>query len=463
MDYIEKLDLQTEEIKEVENLEKHKIIISEPFSVNKYKGHDDEFLAVDGDYNDGFNQLNKANGLGINCIISKEVKEAREDVNGNFHTKLKDRIDIEVNEIKTSKVDKDKIGFITPEMFGVVCDGTDETEKIQNCIKYAMDNNVNVEFRNGKEYSFRQLLIYKPCSINFNNAVLKNLSSDENSSFIVIGNKNDSFETMTLYSSKFNISNININLNKLTRKYGVEIHARHININRIVVRECINNAIYCGDYDGVWIEQILCFGNNENTSSNGVVIGCNDIILGNVECAYFRNGVYVENAFNDIEIDKLHVWSDVEGCCAIKYGETSYYGHINSLVMDCLSLGVDLSSVDGYGKMKIDNITVVPSTKFPNWQIINEKFLRQTMGVVIGYIYGISDADETLRLQNFNGIIKALNNYNQRPTMYAEYSNMAGSGHNFEQINGLLYQTSWAKVVITNTNSTDLGFTTGIN
>ena len=40
---------------------------------------------------------------------------------------------------------------------------------------------------------------------------------------------------------------------------------------------------------------------------------------------------------------------------------------------------------------------------------------------------------------------------------------MSESGHIFEQINWLLYQTSWAKVVITDTNSTDLGFTTGIN
>ena len=77
MDYIEKLELQTEEVKEVESLEKHKIIISEPFSVNKYKGHTDEFLAVDGDYDDGFNQLNETNGLAINCIVSKRVNELK--------------------------------------------------------------------------------------------------------------------------------------------------------------------------------------------------------------------------------------------------------------------------------------------------------------------------------------------------------------------------------------------------
>ena len=57
MNYIEKLELQTEEVKEVETLENHKIIISVPFSVNKYNGHTDEFLAIGEDYNDGFNQL----------------------------------------------------------------------------------------------------------------------------------------------------------------------------------------------------------------------------------------------------------------------------------------------------------------------------------------------------------------------------------------------------------------------
>ena len=73
MDYIEKLDLQTEEIKEVETLEKHTITNNKPFSVDEYEGHDRDFLAVDGDYNDGFNQLKETNGLGINCIVSKRV------------------------------------------------------------------------------------------------------------------------------------------------------------------------------------------------------------------------------------------------------------------------------------------------------------------------------------------------------------------------------------------------------
>ena len=57
MEYIEKLNLQLEEVKEVESLEKHTIIISEPFTVNKYNGHSKEFLPINGEYNDGFIQL----------------------------------------------------------------------------------------------------------------------------------------------------------------------------------------------------------------------------------------------------------------------------------------------------------------------------------------------------------------------------------------------------------------------
>ena len=59
MVYIEKLDLQTEEVEEVETLEKHTIINSTLVSVNKYNGHTKEFLALDDDYDDGFNQLKK--------------------------------------------------------------------------------------------------------------------------------------------------------------------------------------------------------------------------------------------------------------------------------------------------------------------------------------------------------------------------------------------------------------------
>ena len=77
MYYIEKLNLQTDEVEEVKKLEKHIITNSEPFSVDEYNGHDRDFIALDGDYNDGFNQLKETNGLGINCIVSKRVNNLR--------------------------------------------------------------------------------------------------------------------------------------------------------------------------------------------------------------------------------------------------------------------------------------------------------------------------------------------------------------------------------------------------
>ena len=45
MEYIEKLDLQTEEVIEVESLDKH-TIINDTFSVNKYNRHKREFLPI---------------------------------------------------------------------------------------------------------------------------------------------------------------------------------------------------------------------------------------------------------------------------------------------------------------------------------------------------------------------------------------------------------------------------------
>lgn len=60
MEYIKKLELQTKELREVEKIEKHKIIINESFSVNKYNGHSNEFLAIGKNYDDGFKQLKEA-------------------------------------------------------------------------------------------------------------------------------------------------------------------------------------------------------------------------------------------------------------------------------------------------------------------------------------------------------------------------------------------------------------------
>ena len=66
MEYIDKLDIQTMELREVEKLEKHTIINNEPFSINKYIGHSNEFLAINGEYDDGYKQLHET-------VIFKEL------------------------------------------------------------------------------------------------------------------------------------------------------------------------------------------------------------------------------------------------------------------------------------------------------------------------------------------------------------------------------------------------------
>ena len=65
MDYIDKLEIQTEEVEEIEPLEKH-IIINDTFSVNKYNGHSKEFLPINGEYDDGYKQLHET-------VIFKEL------------------------------------------------------------------------------------------------------------------------------------------------------------------------------------------------------------------------------------------------------------------------------------------------------------------------------------------------------------------------------------------------------
>ena len=59
MDYIQKIEIQTEEIPEAKLLEKHIILISCPVTVDDYDGHTEEFLQLGREYNDGFAPLNK--------------------------------------------------------------------------------------------------------------------------------------------------------------------------------------------------------------------------------------------------------------------------------------------------------------------------------------------------------------------------------------------------------------------
>ena len=78
MNEIEKLQIQSDEVTEENPLEKNTITISNPVTVEEYEGHTREFLAIGEVYDDGFTPLGKAEGLGINCIVYKEVKEARQ-------------------------------------------------------------------------------------------------------------------------------------------------------------------------------------------------------------------------------------------------------------------------------------------------------------------------------------------------------------------------------------------------
>ena len=89
MDYIEKLNLHTDEVKEVEELEKHIVINSNPITVDEYEGHTREFLAVGEEYEDGFNQLKETNGLGINCIVSKRVNNLKTSLDNMKNEKNK--------------------------------------------------------------------------------------------------------------------------------------------------------------------------------------------------------------------------------------------------------------------------------------------------------------------------------------------------------------------------------------
>ena len=86
MDYIDKLELQTDELKEVETLEKHNIIDNNPFTVDEYIGHTREFLPIGGDYNDGFNKLNKTVAFSVNCKVSREVNDIKNKVESNYVT-----------------------------------------------------------------------------------------------------------------------------------------------------------------------------------------------------------------------------------------------------------------------------------------------------------------------------------------------------------------------------------------
>ena len=97
MKYIEKLDIQTEEVKEVENLEKHSII-NDTFSVNKYNGHNREFLPIGAEYDDGYKEVNETVDFGISCNVSKEVHNIKKSLDNKANLERLNDIYINVKD-----------------------------------------------------------------------------------------------------------------------------------------------------------------------------------------------------------------------------------------------------------------------------------------------------------------------------------------------------------------------------
>ena len=57
MDFIEKLEIQADEVTEETPLEKNTITVSNPVTVEEYDGHRRDFLEIGGGYDDGFTPL----------------------------------------------------------------------------------------------------------------------------------------------------------------------------------------------------------------------------------------------------------------------------------------------------------------------------------------------------------------------------------------------------------------------
>lgn len=345
---------------------------------------------------------------------------------------------------------------ITPEQFGAKGDNeTNDTTSISACISYAYENKCNIKFINNKTYLVSNITIPSPISIDFNNAVIKSIGDDAETSVLNIGLASDTFETKTSYADKFNISNIYVDVNETNRKYGVEIHVRRQRFNRIYVRKASNTGIYVGDNDGVWIDSIFVSGDNTNTTS-GVDIDTNDIILGNVEVAYCRHGVRVLTNQDDIIIDNLHAWCDIDNSSCIKFLGGSYYADIHSLVMDSTKYGIDIASVSGLGKMHVGTVKVFPSATYTSWQLVRINTAPGTRGITVDNIYGLTDSDTTNHFTDFRGIIMSGLNYTQRPKLALQFAT-SGSNANFEQVNGKYYQTDSSQFTGNGSDTINLG------
>ena len=117
--------------------------------------HDEDFLAIDGEYNDGFNKLNETNVVGVSCKVSKRLDNLKASLNS---------VVLYVEDfIKQENTDTEAIQRAV---------GTDFT-------KYHTEQPLRkVIFQRGKTYHINSTIFVPPYTdIDFNGATIKALSN----------------------------------------------------------------------------------------------------------------------------------------------------------------------------------------------------------------------------------------------------------------------------------------------
>ena len=355
---------------------------------------------------------------------------------------------------------------INPNQFGAYGDGIhDDTNKLNNAIIFAKNNNFKLTSLKNKTYLISSPLDLSNLYVDFNYATIK---ATDDINMILIDSTN-------YYT---NLEHITIDMNNIAN-YGIYIkEGRKCFINNIDLINVTNTGIYFESGYELYLDTINITGNENSTESIGIYLGSSDSYCNNIITIDMHTAIYQTNN-TLIFYDNIHSWlispNLVDGSAMFKFN-TSLKAIINNCYSDTY-LYTFYQVGTGTPRINVNNLVVLYASYVMTSELMNDKiphliYNEAELGDALTCINniqfnGLSTISSNSKLTNheyFNGkITNAIMTKINKSHGYSSISNynrdntVTVVSEKLEKVGNIVHMESMYQVDATTTKTFNLG------
>lgn len=233
---------------------------------------------------------------------------------------------------------KNLVKYVTPELFGAMGDGvTDDSDALQDCITYAINNKLGIVGRTGAVYYTTQALTIDntndpfPFLLDFNNAQIKFANN------IPIG------LTLNLTGTGLNRHNIVNNLSLIGGQNTNAVlyidNSRQLELNNLTVMNCRNIGVdlHSNQYE-VYFTNCIIWGESDANSIGVNIDAAHDLLFSGCRVINTETAFKIDGTGN--MFDNCHIWTDLEG--SVGFDVLRVDNVINACTIDSFETAIKL-------------------------------------------------------------------------------------------------------------------------